>query len=72
MPDTTEYEATFAFVDADSDGLISAQEYADLRHRLGDPCTEAQALGAIEAMDQDGDGLITLEEFVRYMSGSEG
>lgn len=71
MPDTTEYEATFAFVDADSDGLISAQEYADLMHRLGDTCTEAQALAAIGAMDQDGDGLITLEEFVRYMSDNE-
>ncbi|WP_047868647.1 EF-hand domain-containing protein [Nocardiopsis sp. RV163] len=68
MPDTNEYATTFAFVDADSDGLISAQEYADLMHRLGDSCTEEQALGAIAAMDQDGDGLITLDEFTAYMS----
>ncbi|MEV2278323.1 EF-hand domain-containing protein [Nocardiopsis sp. NPDC049922] len=68
MPDTNEYAATFAFVDADSDGRITAQEYADLMHRMGDSCTEEQAQRAIEAMDRDGDGLITLEEFTLYMA----
>ncbi|OLT27107.1 calcium-binding protein [Nocardiopsis sp. CNR-923] len=68
MPDTNEYAATFAFVDADSDGRITAQEYADLMHRMGDSCTEEQAQRAIEAMDRDGDGLITLEEFALYMA----
>ncbi|WP_159945115.1 MULTISPECIES: EF-hand domain-containing protein [unclassified Nocardiopsis] len=72
MPDTNEYAATFGFVDADSDGRISAQEYADLMHRLGDTCTEAQAERAIEVMDQDGDGLITLDEFTAYMARAEG
>lgn len=68
MASTSDYAASFGFVDADSDGRISAQEYADLVHRMGDTCTEAQARQAIEAMDQDGDGLITLEEFAAYMS----
>ncbi|MFV2198244.1 MULTISPECIES: EF-hand domain-containing protein [unclassified Nocardiopsis] len=71
MSDTNEYATTFAFVDADSDGRISAQEYADLMHRLGDSCTEEQAAQAIEAMDTDGDHLITLEEFTAYMSDSQ-
>ncbi|WP_116247655.1 EF-hand domain-containing protein [Nocardiopsis sp. FIRDI 009] len=72
MPDTNEYATTFAFVDANSDGRISAEEYADLMHRLGDTCTEDQARKAIEVMDQDGDGLITLEEFTAYMSDGNG
>ena len=68
MTSNADYAATFGFVDADSDGRISAQEYADLMHRLGDTCTEEQARQAIKAMDQDGDGLITLEEFTAYMA----
>ena len=72
MPETTEYAATFALVDVDGDGLISAQELATLMRNLGDETTEEQAAGVVRAMDSDGDQRISLEEFARYMSQNKG
>lgn len=68
MPETTEYAATFALVDTDGDGLISAQELAALMRNLGDETTDEQAAEVVRAMDSDGDQRICLEEFARYMS----
>lgn len=70
MPDTTEYAATFALVDADGDGLISAQELSRLMRNLGDETTDEQAAEVVRAMDSDGDERISLEEFARYMSSA--
>ncbi|SIO85995.1 EF-hand domain-containing protein [Nocardiopsis sp. JB363] len=72
MPETTEYAATFALVDVDGDGLISAQELATLMRNLGDETTEEQAAEVVRAMDSDGDQRISLEEFARYMSQNKG
>ncbi|MEU3310315.1 EF-hand domain-containing protein [Nocardiopsis sp. NPDC055551] len=72
MPETTEYAATFALVDVDGDGLISAQELASLMRNLGEETTEEQAAGVVRAMDSDGDQRISLEEFARYMSRNRG
>ncbi|WP_067602152.1 EF-hand domain-containing protein [Nocardiopsis listeri] len=72
MPETTEYAATFALVDVDGDGLISAQELASLMHNLGDETTEEQAAEVVRTMDSDGDQRISLEEFARYMSQNKG
>lgn len=72
MPETTEYAATFALVDVDGDGLISAQELASLMRNLGDPTTEEQAAEVVRNMDSDGDQRISLEEFARYMSQNKG
>ncbi|MBB6118504.1 EF-hand domain-containing protein [Nocardiopsis algeriensis] len=68
MSQTTEYAATFALVDTDGDGRISAEELVSLMRNLGDECTEEQAAAVVGAMDGDGDGRISLEEFSRYMS----
>ncbi|MEE2039094.1 EF-hand domain-containing protein [Nocardiopsis sp. CT-R113] len=67
MP-TTEYAATFALVDTDGDGLISAQELASLMRNLGDECTDEQAAEVVRSMDGDGDSRISLEEFAGYMA----
>ncbi|MFI6575709.1 EF-hand domain-containing protein [Nocardiopsis sp. NPDC050513] len=72
MSETTEYTATFALVDADGDGLISAGELASLMERLGDACTDERAAEVVRAMDGDGDDRISLEEFARFMSGDRG
>ncbi|MBR8740908.1 EF-hand domain-containing protein [Nocardiopsis sp. MG754419] len=72
MPETTEYAATFALVDADGDGLISAEELASLMRNLGDETTDEQAAEVVRAMDADGDRRISLEEFARYMSRHQG
>lgn len=68
MPETTEYAATFALVDGDGDGLVSAQELATLMRNLGDETTDEQAAGVVRAMDSDGDQRISLDEFARYMA----
>lgn len=72
MSETTEYAATFALVDVDGDGLISAQELASLMRNLGDETTEEQAAEVVRSMDSDGDQRISLEEFARYMSQAKG
>ncbi|HJE58783.1 MAG TPA: EF-hand domain-containing protein [Nocardiopsis listeri] len=72
MSQTTEYAATFALVDVDGDGLISAQELTSLMRNLGDETTEEQAAEVVRTMDSDGDQRISLEEFARYMSQNRG
>ncbi|MFW5419840.1 EF-hand domain-containing protein [Nocardiopsis sp. CNT-189] len=69
MPETTEFAPTFSLVDADGDGLISAEELTRLMEALGSPCTPERAQEVVRAMDGDGDGRISLEEFSRFMSG---
>lgn len=71
MAETTDYAATFALVDTDGDGLISAQELASLMRNLGDQTTDEQAAEVVRAMDSDGDQRISLEEFARYMSRNQ-
>ncbi|CAL9499097.1 hypothetical protein SUDANB121_03415 [Nocardiopsis dassonvillei] len=68
MPETSEYAATFALVDSDGDGRISADELVALMRNLGDECTAEQAADTVRAMDSDGDSRISLEEFARFMS----
>ncbi|MDT0327988.1 EF-hand domain-containing protein [Nocardiopsis lambiniae] len=68
MPETSEYAATFALVDIDGDGRISAEELTALMRNLGDECTDEQAADVVRSMDTDGDSRISLEEFARFMS----
>lgn len=71
MAETTDYAATFALVDTDGDGLISAQELASLMRNLGDQTTDEEAAEVVRAMDSDGDQRISLEEFARYLSRNQ-
>ncbi len=71
MAETADYAATFALVDTDGDGLISAQELSSLMHNLGDQTTDEQAAEVVRTMDSDGDQRISLEEFARYMSRNQ-
>ncbi|MFC4591424.1 EF-hand domain-containing protein [Sphaerisporangium corydalis] len=64
----SEYAVTFDLVDADKDGLISAGELLRLMEVLGQPVTDEAAEAAVQKLDQDGDGLISLEEFSAYLS----
>jgi hypothetical protein len=68
MVDTTRFETTFAMLDKDGDGRVSASEFRELMATLGVTYTDETAAKAIAMMDQDGDGLITLEELATYMS----
>jgi Ca2+-binding EF-hand superfamily protein len=67
MVDTSKYETTFAMLDKDGDGLVSATEFKEIMAALGVEYTEETAAKAIEMMDADGDGLVSLEELATYM-----
>jgi Ca2+-binding EF-hand superfamily protein len=69
MVDTTRFETTFAMLDKDGDGRISAAEFKEIMATLGVTYTDETAAQAIALMDQDGDGLVTLEELATYMAG---
>jgi Ca2+-binding EF-hand superfamily protein len=66
--DTERYAATFAMLDKDGDGRVSAAEFKELMAAIGVTFTDETAAKAIEMMDADGDGLVSLEELATYMS----
>ncbi|KAI9079725.1 hypothetical protein K1719_038346 [Acacia pycnantha] len=69
MKMAVEFERVLGYFDEDGDGKISASE---LQHRLGlmgGEILQKEAEMAIEALDSDGDGLLSLEDFVVLMEG---
>ncbi|TMR92290.1 EF-hand domain-containing protein [Nonomuraea basaltis] len=56
--------ATFALIDHDGDGWITAEEFGSVWSRPGTDLTTAFARA-----DADGDGLISVEEYVRARHG---
>ena len=68
MVDTERFAATFAMLDRDGDGRISAPEFKELMTAIGVTFTDENAATAIEMMDIDGDGLVSLDELATYMS----
>ncbi|AWS47149.1 calcium-binding protein [Streptosporangium sp. 'caverna'] len=62
-----DYAMTFKIVDVDGDGFISANELTQLMEVLGQPITIEAATEAIAKIDQDGNGLMSLEEFGNYL-----
>lgn len=68
MVDTEKYAASFAMLDKDGDGNITAAEFQELMGTLGVTFTDEAAAKAIEMMDTDGDQLVTLEELATYLS----
>jgi Ca2+-binding EF-hand superfamily protein len=72
MVDTSRYEATFALVDADGDGLIDAQEMMGVMKALGEDITDERSVAVVTAIDQDGDGRVSLEEFAHFMEHGAG
>jgi Ca2+-binding EF-hand superfamily protein len=65
------YEATFAAIDADEDGMITALELQELMTRFGETMSDETAAGVIRMMDGDGDGKVTRTEMAAYLSGDQ-
>ncbi|GAA2782725.1 EF-hand domain-containing protein [Nonomuraea dietziae] len=63
----SDYAITFGLVDANKDGLISAEELVRLMEVLGQPITLEAAQAGVAKLDSNGDGLISLEEFGRFL-----
>ncbi len=67
MSDANEYAATFAMIDVDGDGRITAGELQQLMEALGADVREEFAAHAIEVIDTDGDGLVSLAELTAFL-----
>jgi Ca2+-binding EF-hand superfamily protein len=67
MSDTSDYATTFALIDADGDGLITAPELQKLMAALGGEVSDEAAARAVAVLDTDGDGLVSLPELTAYL-----
>jgi calmodulin len=71
VADTSEYAATFELLDADGDGRISAAELKNLMTALGEDITDEAAVQGVQVVDDDGDGLISIDEFASWLSSRQ-
>jgi Ca2+-binding EF-hand superfamily protein len=71
MSEANDYASTFAMIDIDGDGLISAPELQRLMETLGADVREEFAAHAIEVIDTDGDGLVSLAELTAFLETPE-
>lgn len=65
-----ELKDAFKLYDIDCDGKISANELHVVMTRLGEKCTVESCVGMVQAIDVDGDGYISFEEFKTMMMRS--
>ena len=71
MAGTDEYAPTFALIDTDQDGFISAGEFKKLLDVLGGGSVADETAAAMFAqMDGDGDGKVELDELSAYLQAS--
>jgi len=64
----SDYEATFAAIDADGDGLITSMELKALMNSLGQELSIEAATTMLEFIDADRDGKVTRQELREYLS----
>ncbi|KAG7609524.1 EF-hand domain [Arabidopsis suecica] len=60
----------FDLYDIDGDGKISASEIHVVLKRLGEKQTIAECIAMVRAVDADGDGFVSFEEFKTMMSSN--
>jgi len=64
----SELEEAFAVFDTDGAGVINTRKLFRVMRALGQNPTEAEVQDLIDAVDDDGNGTIELEEFVSMMA----
>ncbi|CAA7032785.1 unnamed protein product [Microthlaspi erraticum] len=62
-----ELKDAFRLYDTDCDGKISANELYVAMTRLGEKCTPESCEGMVRAVDVDGDGYVSYDEFKTMM-----
>ena len=65
-----EVAQTFDRVDKNADRIIEIEEFARLMLEIDHRCTAADLRACFDAIDSDGDGRVTLEEFRAWRSRS--
>ena len=66
-----EYKESFDYFDRDGSGEITIVELKGLLHSLGQKTNEGRVREMVEELDQNGDGMITFEEYVTIMEKQE-
>ena len=64
-----ELRESFDLVDADGDGWIASGEFKRLLQALDHDLSEDECLLAFELTDEDGDEIISFEEFMGWWTG---
>ncbi|XP_051115164.1 probable calcium-binding protein CML31 [Andrographis paniculata] len=64
------YNRVFSHFDANKDGKICAAELLQCLASIGAEMTPEEAAAAVAAMDSDGDGLLSLEDFLRIVEAA--
>ncbi|CAG7904793.1 unnamed protein product [Brassica rapa] len=63
--------AVFAYMDANRDGRISAEELKKSFKTLGEQLSDQEAEAAVKLSDLDGDGMLDFEEFAQLLKGGD-
>ncbi|KAI9178028.1 hypothetical protein LWI28_021827 [Acer negundo] len=69
MDKNEQYERVFNHFDSNGDGKISTSELQQCVETIGGQLSLAEAEAAVEFLDGDRDGLVGLEDFVRFVEG---
>ena len=64
-------EAVFAYMDANRDGRISAEELKKSFKTLGEQMSDEEAEAAVKLSDIDGDGMLDINEFALLIKGND-
>ncbi|KAL3696688.1 hypothetical protein R1sor_010764 [Riccia sorocarpa] len=60
---------TFRIIDSNGDGKISEEELGAMWKRLGEKISRKELRLMIQEADKNGDGVLDLEEFIKFFSG---
>ncbi|KAL0696917.1 hypothetical protein Bca4012_064097 [Brassica carinata] len=67
--DFCDTDEAFDFCDTDGDGKVTASEFHAAMTGLGEEFTEEKCAKMVEAVDADGDGYLSFEEFMVMIIG---
>ena len=64
--------AAFARFDLNGDGFVDSAELVDLLALMGKPTSEGNVRALVDRIDSSGDGLLSVDEFLSWMSEGGG
>ncbi|TKY46403.1 putative calcium-binding protein CML19 [Spatholobus suberectus] len=71
MDKLSQYVRVFNHFDENGDGKISPSELRQCVGAIGDELLREEAEAVVELLDSDKDGLVGLDDFVRFVEGGE-
>lgn len=71
MDKVAQYARVFNHFDENGDGKISPSELQQCVEAIGGTMSPEEAEAAMELLDSDRDGLVGLDDFVRFVEGGE-